>query len=101
MLVQENKKSVRVDIAAWRLTYAKQIKKYWDNGNSIYYINKMWVDRKLTFCKYRQKMKSLAFVLTWTFDRFIMLHVGGINDLFLVHNSFTRLSLQQETTMDK
>jgi len=34
-------KSGRADIDAWRLKYAKHIKMYWDNGHSIYYINKM------------------------------------------------------------
>jgi hypothetical protein len=32
--------------------------------------------------------------------RFKLLHVRGI-DLFLVHKSFTRLGLQQETTLEK
>jgi hypothetical protein len=35
-------KSNRADIAAWRLKYVKHIKMYWDNGHTIYYINKMW-----------------------------------------------------------
>ena len=46
------------------------------------------------------KMKSVICTNMDTWLRFLVLHVGGI-DLFLVHISFTRLGLQQETTLDK
>ena len=46
--VRLREKSGRASIVAWRLKYMKHIKMHWDNGHSIYYINKRWTDRRLT-----------------------------------------------------
>jgi len=39
--VRPREKSGRAGIVAWRLKYVKHIKMSWDNGHSIYYINRM------------------------------------------------------------
>jgi len=80
MLVKEENSGRDSRYCCLEVKISKKIKKYQDNGHSVFYTYETWTDSNLTFCKCWPNDEVMDIHTNVNSGNgFIMLHVGGIN----------------------